>query len=423
VLCCAVLCCAVLCCAVLCCVVLCCAMLCCVVLCCAMLYCAALYFVTLVSRCSCYIDGLPWSDDILFQQQQPMLLPFRNLSSPFSINCCIYVSNNPSAPLSLLSFFLPFLHSPPPRSPVNTSGSLRPDVPTLGNVQYVCGLIQNEAAQSAMRAVEPICRGVGAGVGDCDGLVHLEGDRDRTNGASHHHYVGHTAAPSCNSTGGPEGEGPSSRAKSVLHSASLSLGLRVAVCDVNIGAATAADLICKYVLPHMERACVCRCGSSSSNAGSRGASTTSSSSSSGSGTSGDNGSCDRGECTSSGVSNDPVHESLPTPSTTTTPSPRPKPSSSPYPSSISSLQSRRTATHFNEYNNPQETNCTCCGYIVLTLKLVKNAKESYITRAVEAACGLLTESGCWDYRVVHLGANSRNERTLVCRYGGARREG
>jgi hypothetical protein len=198
------------------------------------------------------------------------------------------------------------------------------------------------------------------------------------------------------------------------------------VCDVNIGAATAAGLICKFVLPHMERACVCRCGSSSSNGGSKESGTSCiGSSGSSSGSSGDNGSCDRGKCTSSGVCNDPVYDSLATTTSAPSPSPSliPNPSSTSTSSSVSSSQSHRTARHLSRDNHSQRTNCSCCGYIVLTLKLVKNAKESYITRAVEAACGLLTEGGCWDYRVVHLGANSRNERTLVCRYGGARREG
>jgi hypothetical protein len=31
---------------------------------------------------------------------------------------------------------------------------------------------------------------------------------------------------------------------------------------------------------------------------------------------------------------------------------------------------------------------------------------------------VLAAAPCWDFRMVHLNANSRNERTLVCRIGG-----
>ena len=63
------------------------------------------------------------------------------------------------------------------------------------------------------------------------------------------------------------------------------------------------------------------------------------------------------------------------------------------------------------------SNCSCGGYVVLTLKLVKNAKEHYIQNAIQGASKILRAAGCWDFRVVHLGANSKNERTLVCRFG------
>jgi 23S rRNA U2552 (ribose-2'-O)-methylase RlmE/FtsJ len=56
--------------------------------------------------------------------------------------------------------------------------------------------------------------------------------------------------------------------------------------------------------------------------------------------------------------------------------------------------------------------------LVLTLKLVKNAKQGFIARAVEGATKILSSSShvcCSDYKVVHLTANSRSERTLVCK--------
>lgn len=257
-----------------------------------------------------------------------------------------------------------------------------------------------------MRGVELVSRGpsVGASMGVCDNRMHLEGAEARTDSASHQQYADNTAALSCDYTGGlSEGRGPIPHTASDPSSASLSLGLRVAVCDVNVGAATAAGLICKYVLPHMERACVCHCSSSSSSARSRDAhcaDMSASDSSSNSNSDSNSGSSNKGKHTSSSVSND--EGSAPTSNTTSC--------------STSSPLNNRTASHTDSH--PVRANCNCCGYIVLTLKLVKNAKESYIARAVEAACGLLSQGGCWDYRVVHLGANSRNERTLVCRCGG-----
>ena len=246
---------------------------------------------------------------------------------------------------------------------------------------------------------------MGTSMGVCDNRMHLEGEEAGTDGASHQQYADNTAALSCDYTGGlSEGRGPMPHPASDPSSASLSLGLRVAVCDVNVGAATAAGLICKYVLPHMERACVCHCSSSSSS-GARSrdahcADMSASDSSSNSNSDSNSGSFNKGKHTSSSVSNN--EGSAPTSNTTSC--------------STSSPLNNRTASHTDSH--PVRANCNCCGYIVLTLKLVKNAKESYVARAVEAACGLLSQGGCWDYRVVHLGANSRNERTLVCRYGG-----
>jgi 23S rRNA U2552 (ribose-2'-O)-methylase RlmE/FtsJ len=66
------------------------------------------------------------------------------------------------------------------------------------------------------------------------------------------------------------------------------------------------------------------------------------------------------------------------------------------------------------------------GYLVLTLKLPKNPKEKHMLRAVATAMKLLAPAKndfaakygvCgWDFKVVHLNANSKNERTLVCKF-------
>lgn len=71
-------------------------------------------------------------------------------------------------------------------------------------------------------------------------------------------------------------------------------------------------------------------------------------------------------------------------------------------------------------------------YLVLTLKLAKNPKEKQINRAVNivieamstpvphklssASNGIIYGVKGWDFKVVHLNANSRNERTVVCKY-------
>jgi hypothetical protein len=66
------------------------------------------------------------------------------------------------------------------------------------------------------------------------------------------------------------------------------------------------------------------------------------------------------------------------------------------------------------------------GYLVLTLKLPKNPKEKHMLRAVATTMRLLAPARnefaakygvCgWDFKVVHLNANSKNERTLVCKF-------
>lgn len=103
------------------------------------------------------------------------------------------------------------------------------------------------------------------------------------------------------------------------------------------------------------------------------------------------------------------------------------------------------------------------GYVILTLKLPRNPSERRIDTSFKIACNILSQqeavtsargrrrlldrqipsipqpplnapanplnppeiggggraARCWDFKMVHLNANSRNERTLVCRIGGA----
>ena len=61
--------------------------------------------------------------------------------------------------------------------------------------------------------------------------------------------------------------------------------------------------------------------------------------------------------------------------------------------------------------------------LVLTLKLVKHPKPGYIARAVESTKAILLSSShvsCSQFEVVHLSANSRNERTLVVKLSPAK---
>jgi hypothetical protein len=54
-------------------------------------------------------------------------------------------------------------------------------------------------------------------------------------------------------------------------------------------------------------------------------------------------------------------------------------------------------------------------FIILTLKLIKNPKEYHIVNAVNTVKSNFSSFGCVDFKVVHLNANSKNERTLICR--------
>jgi len=55
-------------------------------------------------------------------------------------------------------------------------------------------------------------------------------------------------------------------------------------------------------------------------------------------------------------------------------------------------------------------------YLILTVKLPKKAKTTYITLCYETVCdSLASGAGCRDFHLLHLNANSSNERTIICR--------
>lgn len=143
-------------------------------------------------------------------------------------------------------------------------------------------------------------------------------------------------------------------------------GLRVAVCDVNTNAVAAATLLSSFVLPHMKDACRCYCFDHDGDSDSDGA-----------------GQTINDECNSRS-------------------------------SSSGSNSSSSSSSEYKCHN--KNLQCNCGGYVVLTLKLVKNAKESYIKNAVDSASIILLSAGCYDFHTVHLGANSKNERSLICRF-------
>lgn len=88
--------------------------------------------------------------------------------------------------------------------------------------------------------------------------------------------------------------------------------------------------------------------------------------------------------------------------------------------------------HCGIYSSDDENSSTF-GYLILTLKMAKNPKDKQIHRAVETVIKALSnpeynKDSCrpscndfsvikgWDFKVVHLNANSRNERTIICKY-------
>ena len=180
-----------------------------------------------------------------------------------------------------------------------------------------------------------------------------------------------------------------------------SSGLRIAVCDVNIGAVGAATLLSTFVLPHMINACQCDCmtvpklhsNNDESSCDNRFQNNSNSNS---------NSNCNDND-NNSNNNNNLFNDS----------------------SNSTNNNNNDEMNNENDNNNNNDndiqyrtSNCSCGGYVVLTLKLVKNAKEHYIHNASQGASKILRAAGCWDFRVVHLGANSKNERTLVCRFGG-----
>ncbi len=63
------------------------------------------------------------------------------------------------------------------------------------------------------------------------------------------------------------------------------------------------------------------------------------------------------------------------------------------------------------------------GYLILTLKLMKNPKEKHLRSAVKSVIEALSQgqegnAGVfgYDFRLVHLNANSQNERTIACKF-------
>ena len=78
-----------------------------------------------------------------------------------------------------------------------------------------------------------------------------------------------------------------------------------------------------------------------------------------------------------------------------------------------------TQLSLGEEVNPEHITCNSYSYIILTLKFFKKAKlkhiDSYFQKAKSVLC---REYICWDFKCIHLNANSLNERTLVCKMGG-----
>ena len=117
-------------------------------------------------------------------------------------------------------------------------------------------------------------------------------------------------------------------------------------------------------------------------------------------------------------------------------------------------------------NSESNSRVASSGYVILTLKLPRNPSARRIDTSFKIACNILSQqeaitssrgrqrllrsiptpplnsvllppdpshpaaelggggkaARCWDFKMVHLNANSRNERTLVCRIGGAEGE-
>jgi 23S rRNA U2552 (ribose-2'-O)-methylase RlmE/FtsJ len=95
----------------------------------------------------------------------------------------------------------------------------------------------------------------------------------------------------------------------------------------------------------------------------------------------------------------------------------------------SRLAAQMLATHILPYMEPEPAvqssldTSDVFSYIVLTLKLQRSPSSASIERNYQSACRVFTETICGgghggrkiDYQLVHLFANSKNERTLLCR--------
>ena len=57
------------------------------------------------------------------------------------------------------------------------------------------------------------------------------------------------------------------------------------------------------------------------------------------------------------------------------------------------------------------------GILVLTFKMQKNPSARSIAAAEAQVTSILRDIGGYDFKIVHLAANSKNERTLCCRIG------
>lgn len=265
----------------------------------------------------------------------------------------------------------------------------------LKNVEYVCGTIESVLALNAMQRISINYR---------EHLNKCHGKRDSV-------FINTESGESMTHV----------NAKSIPRNS----GLRVAVCDVNIGAVTAATLLSSYVLPHMKDACKCRCSVSQGKSYTHNQeSSISSISSISSSTRCDNSVINNfkntlernvdndyidNNCNGKNIFEEVTNQIL-------NMSIDKKTSIRNSRNNIVKCSEKLTNNEKKSFIYKNNRKCYCGGYVVLTLKLVKNAKDSYIKNAVDSASVILAAAGCYDFHAVHLGANSRNERTLVCRF-------
>lgn len=72
--------------------------------------------------------------------------------------------------------------------------------------------------------------------------------------------------------------------------------------------------------------------------------------------------------------------------------------------------SNTSLTNLNDENNDYDS------LLILTLKLVKKPNDNNIERITTKVCELLKLNGnCYDFQIVHLHANTRSERTIICK--------